>query len=151
VKEKELNCWFDGCCEPRNPGGHLGYGAVIFEGEDRLWSHSGYITASPNNSNNVAEYRAFLSILERLNEDQYYSRAIHVRGDSKLVINQMFGSWRMKGGFYIPVAHEAQRLLERFDNITAEWIPREENSIADELSKRELKLKNVEFRIQPEV
>jgi ribonuclease HI len=24
--------FFDGACEPRNPGGHMGFGAVIYRG-----------------------------------------------------------------------------------------------------------------------
>lgn len=79
-----------------------------------------------------------------------------IRGDSKLVICQMFiacgyrRKWQMKKGYYLPIALKCKELIKQFPNITGEWIPREENNLADELSKAELKKVGVQFRIQPE-
>ncbi|MFA5089326.1 MAG: ribonuclease HI family protein [Candidatus Omnitrophota bacterium] len=147
--KNKIQAWFDGCCEPRNPGGHAGYGAVIMEGSIRLTEITGYIPAAPTTSNNVGEYQAFISILEWLKENGMVGRRIHIRGDSKLIIEQMFGRWRIKNGLYVPFALKAKKLLAEFKRLTGEWIPREENSIADDLSKRELIKRGVEFKIQP--
>lgn len=146
----KIEAWFDGCCEPRNPGGHAGYGAVVMRGQDRLWEFSGYIPASPTTSNNVGEYSAFIAILEWLKSQDLNRQPIIIRGDSNLVIQQMFGYWRIKKGFYVPFAQKAKRLLKEFPNAIGEWIPREKNGLADELSKRELVSRGVEFKIQPE-
>jgi ribonuclease HI len=56
----------------------------------------------------------------------------------------------MNGGFYLPIALKCKDLLKQFPNIAGEWIPREQNSLADELSKTELKKAGVKFRIQKE-
>ena len=56
-------------------------------------------------------------------------------GDSQLVIKQMFGRWRIKGGCYVELPREAKLLLRQFQIITGKWVPRERNSAADELSK----------------
>lgn len=144
-----IKAYFDGCCEPTNPGGYCGFGAVIFKDKERIWEYSGFIDASPTTSNNVGEYKAFIKILEYLYENNMRNEDITVYGDSKLVIEQMFGTWRIKKGFYVPFAHEAQVLVEQFEDLKGQWIPRDDNYLADELSKRELLSRNVKFRIQP--
>jgi ribonuclease HI len=144
-----IEAWFDGCCEPKNPGGNCGFGAVMYQDKKRIWDHSGFIPASPETSNNVGEYLAFIAILERLIEMNFTDVWVKIYGDSKLVIEQMFGTWSIKSGFYVPHAVKARKLLEKFTNIKGEWIPREQNGVADELSKAELIKRNVEFRIQP--
>ena len=74
---------------------------------------------------------------------------IVVKGDSMLVINQMFGSWKIKSGLYAPLAKKASELLSRFIDIKGEWIPRDLNDVADELSKAALKKAGVKLRLQP--
>jgi len=101
-------------------------------------------------SNNVAEYSGFLAILEYLRSQNLHRESIVIFGDSNLVIQQMFGRWKMHGGHYIPIAQKAKELLKQFPRTQGEWIPRDENDIADELSKRELVNAGVKFRIQPE-
>lgn len=145
-----IEAYFDGCVEPRNPGGHGGYGAVVIQDGRRIWETSKYVNPDTNVSNNVMEYMAFLAILEYLLGNNLHRQPIKVYGDSKLVIQQMFGRWKMHGGYYIPTAQKAKKILCEFPNIKGEWIPREENSLADELSKAELIKAGVEFRIQPE-
>ncbi|WP_218814571.1 ribonuclease HI family protein [Rickettsiella endosymbiont of Dermanyssus gallinae] len=151
--------YFDGCCEPINPGGVASYGAVIFKNEERIWECSELFVPIKGKekmtSNNVAEYSGFLAILEYLKSQSYENESITIYGDSKLVINQMNPDpskvqWKMRQGFYIPVARKAKKVLQNFTDIHLEWIPRDENDIADELSKAELKKAGVEFRIQPE-
>lgn len=151
-----IKAYFDGCCEPVNPGGTASYGAVIFKNGERIWDCSEIFYPEQGKekatSNNVAEYCGFLSILDFLIEHNLHAHACTIYGDSKLVIEQMSGNWRIKKGFYKPVALQAKETLAKFlvtPNLV--WIPREENGLADELSKAELKKAGVEFRIQPEV
>jgi hypothetical protein len=71
------------------------------------------------------------------------------------VIRQMFGGggfkkkWQIRGGHYAQIAFRCRELLKRFPRIRGEWIPREENTLADELSKAQLIKAGVQFRIQP--
>jgi len=98
----------------------------------------------------VAEYSGFKTILDYLIEHDLTRSQIIVYGDSKLVIKQMFGRWRIKSGYYVPIAKVCKALLKQFPNITGKWIPREQNGLADELSKAQLKGAGVKFRIQKE-
>ena len=141
--------YFDGCCEPTNPGGTASYGAVMFVGKKRTWECSELFVPVPGReretSNNVAEYSGFLSILEYLLSKELDDQSIKILGDSKPVIEQMKGNWRMKKGFYIATAKKAKETLKRFrKKPKLIWIPREKNNIADELSKAEFKKAGVE-------
>lgn len=155
VKQPKIEAWFDGCCEPVNPGGTASYGAVVFINGKRVWDCSKIFFPEKGKeretSNNVAEYSGFLAILEWLLENGYAAANTTIHGDSKLVIEQMQGNWKMHGGFYIQIARVAQQTLRKFKKQPKlRWIPREQNDIADELSKAELIKAGVEFRIQPE-
>jgi|SRR5690606_7048816 len=146
-------CYFDGACEPKNPGGNMGIGATIRQGGKELFRHSSFVKAGPTNSNNVAEYMAFEEILNFfLNTPNKEPLVITIYGDSKLVINQMFGRWNIKFGYYVPFARSCMAKLEQLrkhHKVNGIWIRREQNSYADELSKAELINHNVQFKIQP--
>lgn len=165
--------YFDGCCEPKNPGGTAGYGVAIFAHDhtsktgEIAHRHSGYIEASPTTSNNVAEYLAVRHALNYFLEAGYQNEPIHFFGDSMLVICQLWGDprkdgrpkWKIHGvdikkeqapGRYAADAVAARDALKQFTRCQGFWIPRAENDIADDLSKAELRRLGVEFRIQPE-
>lgn len=155
-------CYFDGACEPMNPGGNMGIGACVFKGErfpenDACFEHSNFVPASPKNSNNVAEYMAFEKLLDWTKENVKGATGelkplVHIYGDSKLVIYQMLGAWKIKGGLYVPFAQSCRDKLNglRMNNITIQlgWIPRDMNSLADRLSKKLMVVNGVEFRLQ---
>jgi ribonuclease HI len=68
-------------------------------------------------SNNLAEYAALIAVLRHLIDAELQQECIVVIGDSQLVINQMFGSWKIKRGCYVELAHEAKALLAQFPRI----------------------------------
>lgn len=148
-----IEAYFDGCCEPVNPGGVASFGAVILKDGIKLWECSQIFYPKKGKeretSNNVAEYSGFKAILEYLIQNSLEKEKIHIFGDSNLVIQQMFGTWRIRQGFYVPLAFDCLKLVRKFKNLKGSWIPREENGIADELSKAKLIKAGVEFRIQP--
>lgn len=146
--------YFDGACEPINPGGTAAYGAIILRDGRELWSTSQIYEPeiAGATSNNVAEYLGFISILEWLDHSNWdREEKVIVHGDSKLVIMQMAGQWKINNGLYLPFAREASRLMREIgckrDNFQLKWIPRAQNSVADELSKRELKSRNINIRL----
>jgi len=149
-----ITAYFDGCCEPINPGGLASYGITILSESGEILHRESKLFVpkkgrEKETSNNVAEYSGFKRILEWLIERGLEEKVIEIFGDSALVIEQMFGTWRIKQGFYVPIALECKIMLKKFPNINGEWIPRDQNSLADELSKAELIKAGVKFRIQP--
>jgi ribonuclease HI len=85
-------------------------------------------------SNNVAEYRGMLAGVRRalqLDPDA----ELTIRMDSKLVVEQMSGRWKIKHPAMAELAAEARKLLTGVP-VRFEWIPREQNSRADRLANR---------------
>ncbi len=136
--------------EPFNPGGNMGMGAIVLRGEETLWTLSEHVPAHPSNSNNVAEYTALNRMLTWLMQNNFEKEDILIRGDSKLAIMQMRGEWKTKAGRYVALAKDAQNKRIFFPNTRYEWIPRDLNGLADELSKAPMIAAGVEFKIQPE-
>jgi len=142
--------YFDGCCEPRNPGGTVGYGAVINDAYKEVWRHAGMLPASPANSNNVAEYLALNAALDWFLENGLTDQPILFRGDSQLVINQCSKKWKIKRGLYAEFATAACNKLTDFRSFRLEWINRKQNTLADELSKSHLRRTGIKFRLEPD-
>ncbi|MEW1771825.1 bifunctional RNase H/acid phosphatase [Streptomyces sp. NPDC086777] len=113
-----------------NPG-PAGYGAVVFDAVsgETLAEAAEYLGVV---TNNVAEYRGLLAGL-RAARDLDPAAAVHVRMDSKLVIEQMSGRWKIKHPDMKPLAAEASRVFPP-GQVTYEWIPRAENKHADRLA-----------------
>ena len=139
-KDDLILVYFDGACSPVNPGGRCGCGAVIYYNSKKIKEISEeYIPAtSQETSNNIAEYFALFKALAFLVKSNLQGKKIIVRGDSKLVIKQMQGLWRIKEGLYVETAVKTKFLGDKFTNIKYKWIPREHNYKADELSKKAL-------------
>lgn len=140
-----IEAYFDGACEPINPGGTASYGAIIFIDDQRIWECSKiyHPIKKGQTSNNLAEYSGLIAILDYLMEEAHFLSEIKIYGDSKIVIEQMKGTWKIKKGLYVPLALMAKKKLRFFKKLTLQWIPREQNSLADELSKAELIKMNV--------
>ena len=86
-------------------------------------------------TNNVAEYRGLIAGLEMARELDS-TAALEVRMDSRLVIEQMAGRWKVKHADMKPLALAAARL--RPATVIWTWVPRELNKAADALVNRAL-------------
>jgi broad specificity phosphatase PhoE/ribonuclease HI len=86
-------------------------------------------------TNNVAEYRGLIAGLELAAEYAPHAR-VEVRMDSKLVVEQMAGRWKIKHPAMVPLALRARDLVPA--DITWTWVPRERNKAADALANRAL-------------
>ncbi len=111
-----------------NPG-EAAYGAVLKDADTGalIAQHAEHIGVA---TNNVAEYRGLIAGLELYNEHTPEAD-LEVRMDSKLVIEQMSGSWKIKHPDMKPLAMAANRLAPA--GTTWTWIPRERNTQADAL------------------
>jgi probable phosphoglycerate mutase len=129
-----------------NPG-PAGYGSVLKDAD------TGELIAEAAESigratNNVAEYRGLIAGLELYNEHTP-DAVLEVRMDSKLVIEQMAGRWRVKHPDMRPLALAAQRLAP-FGTVWT-WVPREQNTHADRLANlaMDAAARGEEYVVQP--
>lgn len=128
-----IECFFDGAVAPFSPGGYGGYGMLIREDHQTIYSEAVYIGRWPSLSSNCAEYAGCISVLRYLLKQNITEARIY--GDSMLVIKQLNSEWKAKAGAYLPYYQEAWALRVQIPNVKLEWIPREMNYAADDLSK----------------
>ena len=114
-----------------NPG-PAGYGAVVLDAAsgtvlDEVRESIGIAT------NNVAEYRGLIAGLQAAARVAP-GAAVEVRMDSKLVVEQMSGRWKIKHPDLRPLAGTAERAAAELGPVTYTWVPREQNAHADRLA-----------------
>jgi ribonuclease H / adenosylcobalamin/alpha-ribazole phosphatase len=113
-----------------NPG-PAGYGSVVWSADRSI------VLAESKQSiglatNNVAEYRGLIAGLEEA--AKLHAAEVAVSMDSKLVVEQMSGRWKVKHPDLAELHEQALALAQRFDRVSYTWIPRAENAHADRLA-----------------
>ncbi len=113
-----------------NPG-PAGYGAVVREAAtgEVLVERAAAIGRS---TNNVAEYSGLIAGLRAAAD--LGAVDVEVRMDSKLVVEQMAGRWKIANPTLRVLAAQAAALVKQFDTVRFTWIPRAENAAADALA-----------------
>ena len=114
-----------------NPG-PAGIGAYVEDPQGRVVAEAGEGIGIA--TNNVAEYRAAIRGLE-LAADAGASSVL-LRSDSRLLIEQLAGRFRVKNPTLIRLHAEVRKLLPRFEQVSFEHVPRELNKQADRLANR---------------
>jgi len=113
-----------------NPG-PAGFGAVVWSA-DRATVLAESKQAIGRATNNVAEYRGLIAGLTEAAE--LGATEVEVRMDSKLVVEQMSGRWKVKNPDMAELNRQARQLASGFSRISYGWIPRAKNSHADRLA-----------------
>ena len=83
-------------------------------------------------TNNVAEYTGVVRALDLATE--LGAREVALLLDSKLIVEQLTGRWRVKDAKLIPLWSAARHTLAGFDRWSAAHVPRAQNSVADALA-----------------
>jgi broad specificity phosphatase PhoE/ribonuclease HI len=113
-----------------NPG-PAGYGSVVLTANrDAVLAESKRAIGLA--TNNVAEYRGLIAGLEEA--ANLGATEVDVYMDSKLVIEQMSGRWKVKNADLADLHGQATALARRFAKVSYTWMPREQNSHADRLA-----------------
>lgn len=127
-----LHC--DGLCEPRNPGGWACWGWLALDAAGQtVASNCGAIGNGAGMTNNLAEYTAAIQALKWASGAGLVG--LTLRTDSALVVNQANGDWQCRAAHLWPLLAELRALMAE-TGARLEWVPREQNSQADALSRR---------------
>ena len=124
-------------------GGSRGNPGIAASGSVVIDASTGEILAEVGRflghaTNNVAEYTALVEgIRKALFIDP--DAELHVRMDSKLVVEQMSGRWKIKHPDMAELAAEARGLLTGTP-VRFEWVPRLQNARADRVANRSMDL-----------
>ena len=111
-----------------NPGPAAAGGVVLRDDGSVAAQVSEYLGIA---TNNVAEYRALLLILQRALDDG--CKRADVCLDSELVVKQLNGVYRVKDAKIVPLHLQARKLLRQFEEARVTYVPREKNKRADKL------------------
>jgi ribonuclease HI len=112
-----------------NPG-PAGAGAVILKDGAVIAEVKKYL--GPVQTNNWAEYEAVVLALEKAKQ-LGLTGDIEFRLDSKLVVEQLMGNWKIKEPTLKPQVAKVKVLLADFASVRFGYIPREKNKEADRL------------------
>jgi ribonuclease HI len=110
------------------PGPHAC--AVVLE-VDGLPAHEEARYLGPRGTNNIAEYQGLLLAL-RIAEGMEVTH-LRIRSDSKLIVEQVLGNWRVKQPHLRPLRDEARKLAMKFQSVQIKHVPRAQNKRADAL------------------
>ena len=126
--------YFDGASRS-NPG-PASYGGVIYdENKNEIATYKKYIG---KHTNNVAEYLGCFHGVQACIQEGIKNVTIY--GDSKLVIEQVSGRWKVKSDNIRPIYNEIKKVLDSkpFEHIEFKHIKRNKNKRADQLANEAL-------------
>lgn len=122
--------YFDG--GSRGNPGPAAAGVCLLDGEGVVVYEEGRFLG--RRTNNEAEYDALMLLLEEIARREL--REVTVRGDSRLVVSQMRGEWKVREPHLQVLVERARGLIR--GAVRFEWIPRERNARADALANEAL-------------
>lgn len=135
----QFKLYFDGGCKP-NPG--QGYGSFEIVSEHQPYSHRSTFIQFGFMTNNMAEYHAMLHGIKKLWHDSKNGNVLCVTpaeqvrpsritlsiySDSKLLVEQMNGRWKIKVGHIRELESEARLILKEFGHWKLSWRGRATN------------------------
>ena len=107
-----------------NPGKGYGSYEIMSQGEVYRLSREDF---QGTLTNNQAEYMTLIEALKWLSHhlgDDSQKATVTIHGDSKLVVNQINGTWKVKNIRMIPLVDEAKKLFKLFGRCVIAWHPR---------------------------
>lgn len=141
--------YFDGSCEPVNPGGVATFGFAleglggITEGVAEV-AAGGLLGQGSGMTNNLAEYAGLRAGLARLLGIAHVrgvqfgpDDTLTIKGDSKLVVEQVAGNWAANAPHLREQRDQVRAALHElgFGTVKTVWVPREQNQRADALAR----------------
>ncbi|MFC5379953.1 bifunctional RNase H/acid phosphatase [Aquipuribacter nitratireducens] len=112
-----------------NPG-PAGWGALVRDADGPVLARAG--ERCGRTTNNVAEYSGLVAGL-RMAAAIDRTASVEVRMDSKLVVEQMSGRWKIKDRRLAGIAADASRAFDPA-RVRYTWVPRAQNAAADRLA-----------------
>ena len=131
-----VQAYVDGACIPKNPGGIPVWGFLLLRDNIPIDTKGGLAGAesSPQATNNVAEYEAFINALREIKHLGWDQDKIVVYTDSLILHNQLRGEWKV-GPELLPWYKKAKALVEDLLFFEVRKIPRVQNRVAHRATK----------------
>ena len=129
--KNNLKIFIDGACQPNPGAGGIGIYIIYDDLEEKIsLPLDGIVT------NNIAEYEALIYSLNIIVEKNLSYDNIEIFSDSQLVCMQFNMKWKCKEKNLSILLNKAHNLKDKIkSNISLNYIPREQNEVADKLAK----------------
>ena len=114
-----------------NPG-KSGCGAVLYDEKKKEIDTDTEFCG--RQTNNFAEYRGLIIGLELALKNEITDLVVFM--DSKLIVQQMLGNYKVKNAGLRPLFEQAKNISENFTEITYKHVRREKNKRADQLANQ---------------
>ncbi len=128
-----IELWIDGSCFLVNHLRIASVGFIIKKGEMTIAKSSKIVGKGKKMTNNIAEYNAFIYALREIKRRQLNTEEILVRSNSRLLVNQIRGSWKAKTAAIFPLYREARQIAINL-KLKIKWISKEMNIEANEIA-----------------
>ena len=131
-----VEAYVDGACIPKNPGGIPVWGFLLLRDNIPIDTGGGLVGAesSPQATNNVAEYEAFINALKQVKRLGWEQDKVVVYTDSQLLHNQLKDEWKV-GPELLRLYKKAKALMNGFPFMEVRKIPRTQNRVAHRATK----------------
>ncbi len=133
-----IQIYFDGLCEPKNPGGIPVYAFIVSDLDSgQILGKEAGLAGEPwrvDVTHNFAEYTAAIRGVKWVRE-HVPTNELLIYGDSELVINQLNKVYKVKSQRIRPLYTELVGQLEGL-SWKAVWVPRKRNDDADKLANK---------------
>lgn len=124
------------------------YGWVICEDGKVIARGHGIYTHHDAATSNGAEYLALIEGLDALQDLKVGNTPITVYGDARTVMEQLQGLSQVTSPRIVHLYQKARKLSKRLGHLHWQWIPRNENRAADQLTRHALRiLENRNYQI----
>ncbi len=128
-----IELWIDGSCFLVNHLRIASVGFIIKKGEMTIAKSSKIVGKGKKMTNNIAEYNAFIYALREIKRRQLDTEEILVRSNSRLLVDQIRGSWKAKTAAIFPLYREARQIAINL-KLKIKWISKEMNIEANEIA-----------------
>lgn len=143
-KQEEYTCYIDGSVSIDNDDISSGASYVIYLDEDIFYKYKYKIPTEysangfkQRTSSHIAEYQALIMLLRTL-----VGKIIHpekarvkVNTDSEVLVGQYNSEYRVTNDIQKELRNQVFDLAEKFKCVDLNWIPREDNQLANDLAK----------------
>jgi ribonuclease HI/probable phosphoglycerate mutase len=136
LKNKKAQLFCDG--GSRGNPGIAGAGFVIYDDQKNEIARGGKFCEIQ--TNNFAEYTSLLVGLEEAVKLDISHLEVFM--DSKLVVEQMAGNWKVKNINIKPLFEKAKSVADHFEVLKFQHIPREKNGVADKIANEVMDRRN---------
>lgn len=143
-KQEEYTCYIDGSVSIDNDDISSGASYVIYLDEDIFYKYKYKIPteysangSKQRTSSHIAEYQALIMLLRTLVGKIIHPEKarIKVNTDSKVLVGQYNSEYRVTNDIQKELRNQVFDLVKKFKCVDLNWIPREENQLANDLAK----------------